>query len=113
MKSKLFSVLTLIIAVLFVSALQPVEASTDAKDTITIDEVVSMDNLSMEAEQDISFADGPEFTAMEVCTIAQNFEGDIDHQLITIRAGKNHTGELSGYVPYRARSNLYDSDYLG
>lgn len=105
MKSKILSVAALLSMVLFVGIVDTNDAV--ASDDISIEEVVSVDNIALDLENEIQlFEAGPEYTAMEVCTIAQSFEGDIDHQLIVIQARENTTDELSGYVPYRPRSNL-------
>ncbi|MDZ7658078.1 hypothetical protein [Fodinibius sp.] len=108
MKAKLFSVLALLVAVLFMGAIQPVEASADVDQNIAIEDVISFDETAdLDIEQAFSNEAGPQYTAMEVCPVAQNFEGDIDHQLIINELQEYGLQERYDFLPHWPRSNLH------
>jgi len=106
MKSKLFSILMLIVAVLFVSAVQTVEASAQIDQDISIEQVVDFENADLFDLQN-EFEEANHYTAMEVCPTAHTSTADIDHQLITVRAPINRYEVIQhGERQYLPRSNL-------
>lgn len=114
MKKQLFSVLMLMVTVLFVSAVQPVEASADY-DQVSIEQIVSIDSpISIDLSQEFQSVDQvAHYTSMEVCSNVPSYEADIDHQIITVRAPVNrHELTYREYKQYLPRSNLINSDYL-
>jgi hypothetical protein len=117
MKSyKLFSVLALLVAVLFMGTIQPVDASIDT-DEPTIVDIVSVDEPAdiiqhNTTHQEISLLEaGPQFTAMEVCSFHESYAGDQDHQVISLYIHENSDYGYLGDHLYRARSDLSNSMY--
>lgn len=115
-KYKLFSVLTLLVAVLFMGAVQPVDASIDT-DEPTIAEVISIDDPidithQYTVQQEISLLEaGPQFTAMEVCSDHETYTGDKDHQVISLFIPEKNMYGYPGNHLHAPRSNLSDSFY--
>lgn len=106
---KLFSVLALLVAVLFIGTVQQVDASIDT-DEPTIVEVVSIDApATINTIQEISPLEAsPQYTAMEVCSFHKNVIGDKDHEIISLQVTENYAYGYSGNHLIMPRSNLSD-----
>lgn len=108
MKSKLFSVIALIVAVLFVGAFQQVQAN-DTSEAVTLTQLMDdFDRLSDQAIEKADLMVGSDIqsifkeTKQSAAGFVPSFEADRDHQVISLYVGER----LRGYHNVRFRCYL-------
>lgn len=110
MKSKLFSMLMLLVAVFLFGNIQAqVPSDTDPQIEIVEDfERISAEVASVadaEVESDIQLI--IDNTSQQAGSFLPNYSGDIDHQLFCLQATSHNAVNYSRYRLYMPRSNLH------
>ena len=114
MKSKLLSVAVLLATVFCMGIVEPADAATFDGISVEVVDETNVESTVLDIEKGINlFEYDQSYTAMEVCSVPEAFEGLIDHQIIELTVDKrtDYTRAV-GYTPYQPRSNLNDQGFL-